>query len=179
MRSLVVTAFVTFTVTCSALAAGWAVEASALPRPANADRAAVDGLVVLEQHRVVESSLRVGDGPMLRGDCARGWFPAHGTLLTLSDGAHVFDGAGHEQISPTANAELELAGCPHVLSNILARLLQSGVNARAANVWMGRPEIALRIASLTLYVTPKHYVPVGVAIHTGSFSGRSRLAFAS
>jgi hypothetical protein len=96
----------------------------------------------------------------------------------VSDGASLFLRAGHPTATPLEHAELLLAGCPRVLSPALAQLLQSGVRARAARTWFGRPATALHVASITLYVTPKHFVPLGVAVHRQWFSGVSRLSFA-
>ena len=179
MRSLVVTCFVAFAVAFGAVAAGWSLEASALPAPAPGDRAAVDGLVVLDQHRFVRSALRVDGGPAVDAGCRRGWFPRHGTLLTLSNGARVFDPVGHDDLSAKAAAELLLGGCPKVLANTVARLLQNGAPALAKRVWLGGPALAVHISKLTLYLTQKHDVPIGVAIRDGSVTGSSRLTFAS
>jgi hypothetical protein len=178
MRSLAVTAFVAFLVGCGGAAACWTVEASALPRPAPGDRAAVDGLVVLDHHREVESVISIGGRPAVRGSCERGWFPRRGTLLTLGDGARVF-AAAHALVSAQARAELELGGCPRVLAGALARLLQNGARATTTRVWFGRPALAIRVASLTLYVTPAHNVPIGVGIRSPALTGRTRFRFAS
>ncbi|HKT44752.1 MAG TPA: hypothetical protein VJQ85_08115 [Gaiellaceae bacterium] len=178
MRSLLVTAVVALAVGGGALAAGWSVEASALPSPPSADRMAVDALVVLEHRRFVASTLRIDGGPALRATCVRGWFPKHGTLLSVSDGASLFFRAVRPKETSLERAELVLAGCPRVLSPAIAELLQSGVRTHETRTWFGRPATALRIASITLYVTPKHSVPLGVAIHRPWFSGVSRLSFA-
>jgi hypothetical protein len=179
MRSLLVTAGVALAVAGGALGAGWSVEASALPSPPTADRMAVDSLVVLQHHLFVASRLRIGGARMVRASCERGWFPRHGTLLTLDDGSRVFYRAVHPRVAPEQYAELELAGCPRVLSPVVAHLLQSGVDAHARRVWLGTPAIALHISRITLYVTPKHFVPLGVAIREPSFSGTSRLSFSA
>ena len=171
------TAVVALAVGGGALAAGWSVEASALPSPPSADRIAVDTLVVLQHHLFVASRLRIDGVGTVRASCARGWFPKHGTLLTLSDGAHVFYRATHPLVTAAQQNELELAACPHVLSPVVAHLLQDGVGAHASRAWLDGPAIALRISWLTLYVTPKHFVPVGVAVRKPSFSGVSRLSF--
>lgn len=162
-----------------ALGAGWSVEASALPSPPSADRMAVDSLVVMEHHLFVASTLRVDGGTAVRASCSRGWFPRHGTLLTLGDDAHVFYPAVHPHVTRMQGAELELAGCPRVLSPVVAGLLQRGVHARATRVWLGMPAIALRISRITLYVTPKHFVPIGVGIREPSLRGESRLSFSA
>lgn len=179
MRSLLVTAGVALAVGLGALAAGWSVEASALPSPPSADRMAVDSLVVLQHHLFVSSRLRVDGGRTVRASCARGWFPEHGTLLTLGGGARVFYRADHPHVTSAQRAELELAGCPRVLSPLMAHLLQSGVRARATRSRLGRPAIALHISWLTLDVTPKRFVPVGVSIREPFFSGRSHLSFSA
>ena len=178
MRSLVVTGLVAFLVACGAAAAGWTVEASGLPRPAPGDRAAVDGLVVLEQYRKAESEVSIDGGPAVRGSCARGWFPQHGTLLTLGDGARIFE-AAHKLPAGKTQAELVLGGCPRVLAGALARLLENGEPATTERVWFGRPALALRVGSLTLYVTPAHDVPIGVAVTSRSLTGHSRIRLAS
>lgn len=179
MRSLLVTAGVALAVAGCALGAGWSVEASALPSPPSADRMAVDGLVVLQHHLFVASTLRVDGRRTVRASCERGWFPQHGTLLTLSDGARLFYRAAHPRVTAAQHAELELAGCPRVLSPVVARLLQGGVVARAEHVWLGTPAIALHMSRITLYVTPRHFVPIGVGIDEPSFSGKSRLSFSA
>jgi hypothetical protein len=177
VRSLLVTAGVALAIGGGALGAGWSVEASALPAPPSADRMAVDSLVVLQHHLLVAGALRIDGGRAVRTSCTRGWFPQHGTLLTLSDGAHVFYRAVHPRVTRTQKAELELAGCPRVLSPLVAHFLQSGVDARATRTWLGRPALALHLAWLTLDVTPRRFVPIGVRIREPSFSGESRLSF--
>ena len=182
MRSLALTGLVAVAVGAGALAAAWSVEAAALPSPPSGARAAVDALVVLDHHRVALSAFQLEKGPVLHGTCARGWFPARGTLLTLSDGTRVFVGARADAApNPVATAELELAGCPRPLGSTVARLLQRGAKVLATRAWLGRPVIAVRIRSrastLTVYVTPRHFVPVGVALASPFVSGRSRVRF--
>jgi hypothetical protein len=128
VRSLLVTAGVALAVGVGALAAGWSVEASALPSPPPADRLAVDNLVVLQHHPFVASRLRTDGGRVVNASCERGWFPKHGTLLTLGDGARVFDGAVRPHVRAVQSIELELAGRPRVLSPLVASLLQSATS---------------------------------------------------
>lgn len=173
------TAAVALAVGAGALAAGWSVEASALPSPPSADRMTVDSLVVLQHHLFVASALRIDGGRTMQASCIRGWFPRHGTLLTVTGGARVFSRARHPRVTARQEAELELAGCPRVLAPAVASLLQSGVRARAKRVWLGGPAIALRISQITLYVTPKHFVPIGVGIRAPALSGRSRLSYSA
>ena len=179
MRSLLVTAGVALAVGVGALAAGWSVEASALPSPPSADRMAVDSLVVLQHRLFVASRLRIDGGRAVRASCARGWFPKQGTLLTLAGGAHGFYRAVHPHVTTIQRAELELAACPRVLSPLVAHFLQSGVRTRATRARAGRPAIALHLSWLTLDVTPKHFVPVGVSIREPFFTGQSRLSFST
>jgi hypothetical protein len=179
MRSLLVTVVVALAVGGGAFGAGWSVEASALPSPPSADRIAVDSLVVLQHHLFVASRLRIDGGSTVRASCERGWFPKHGTLLSLDSGARVFYPATHPEVTSAQLAELELAGCPRVLAPLVAHLLQIGVKTRETHVRLGRPAIALHIAWLTLDVTPKRFVPVGVTIRKPSFSGQSRLSFSA
>jgi len=182
MRSLAVTGLVAAAVGTCALAAGWSVEAAVLPSPPRGDRAAADAVVVLDHHRFAVSTLQLEDGPILRGRCARGWFPAHGTLLTLSDGARVFEAARADAASdPVATAELELAGCPRELGSAIARLLQDGATVRTSRAWRSRPALAVSLhrgaSVLTLYLTPRVFIPIGVALDSPFVSGRSRIRF--
>lgn len=179
MRSFLVTAVVGLAVAAVALGAGWSVEASALPSPTTADRMAVDGLVVLQHHLRVTSRLRMGGRSAVHATCTRGWFPRHGTLLTLSTGARLFFSARDPSVTRTQGAELDLAACPRVLGPAVARLLQDGVRARATRAWLGRPALALHIAWVTLYVTPKRFVPLGVRVRRPPFAGTSRLGFSA
>jgi len=186
MRGLAVTLLACVGMGAAAAGAGWSIEASALPRPPRADLAAADALVVLDQHRVVDSSLRIDSGPVLHAQCRRGWFfegdrLRRGSLLTPTRGVPVFDTGAHQVISQRATAELNLAGCPPVLSATIGRLLQNAASIRGERAWLGRPVLALRFrdkrALLTLYVTPKRFVPVGVALQGIHVSGSSRIRF--
>ena len=182
MRSLAVTGLVAAAVGTCALAAGWSVQAAVLPSPPRGDRAAADAVVVLERHRFAVSTLRLEDGPILSGRCSRGWFPARGTLLVLSDGSRIFESArANAAPNAVAAAELVLAGCPRMLGAAIARLLQDGTTVRTSRAWLGRPVLAVslrRAASvLTLYLTPRVFIPVGVALDSPFVSGRSRIRF--
>jgi hypothetical protein len=140
---------------------------------------AVDSLVVLQHHLFVSSRLRIDGGRIVRASCARGWFPRHGTLLTLDGGARVFYRAVHPRVTSAQRAELQLAACPRVLAPLVAHLLQSGVRARTTRVRLGPPAIALHISWLTLDVTSKNFVPIGVSIREPFFSGQSLLSFSA
>jgi hypothetical protein len=182
MRSLAVTGLVAAAVGTCALAAGWSVEAAVLPRPPRCDRAAADAVVVLDHRRFTASTLHLGDGPAVRGRCGRGWFPARGTLLTLGNGARVFEAARTDTAAdPVARAELVLAGCPHVLASAIARLLEDGASVRTSRAWLGRPALAVRLRGgstvLTLYLAPRDFIPLGVALDSPFVSGRSRIRF--
>jgi len=183
MQSLAVTGFVAAAVGACALAAGWSVEAGVLPSPPRGDRAAADAVVVLDHHRFAVSTLRLEAGPTLHGRCAGGWFPARGTLLTLSDGSRIFESIrANAAPNAVAAAELALAGCPRLLGSAVARLLQDGATVRTSRAWLGLPTLAVslrrRASVLTLYLTPKRFIPVGVALDSPFVSGRSRIRFA-
>jgi hypothetical protein len=182
MRSLAVTGLVAAAVGTCALAAGWSVEAAVLPRPPRGDRAAADAVVDLDHRRVAASTLHVGDEPAVRGRCTRGWFPARGTLLTLGNGARFFEAARTGAAAdPLVRAELVLAGCPRVLASAIARLLEDGASVRTSRAWLGRPALAVRLGRgstvLTLYLAPRAFLPLGVALDSPFVSGRSRIRY--
>lgn len=171
----------------TALAVGWGVQAAVLPRPQKAELAAVDALVVLGEHRHVASRIQIAGRPAVSGTCSEGWFRTRGTLLTFENGVTVFD-TGHRLVVRGASestrlavAQLDLAGCPHVLSDTVARLLQSGEPIRGRRVWFGQPALAVRLvdrpAVLTLYLTPRRFVPIGVSLVGPFVSGRGHFRF--
>jgi len=182
MRSLAVTGLVAAAVGVCALAAGWSVEAAVLPSSPHGDRAAVDAIVVLDRHRFAVSTLQLEDGPTLRGRCSRGWFPAPGTLLTLSDGSRIFESArANAAPNLVAAAELVLGGCSRMLESAIARSLQDGATVRTSRAWVGRPALVVSMrrgpSVLTLYLTPSAFIPMGIALDSPFVSGRSRIRF--
>jgi hypothetical protein len=139
--------------------------------------------------------MRIGDGPVVRGACLQGWFPAHGgrgridrgTFLDLSDGITLvsvlsdgLDVDGRHEARGLPLAQLELAGCSRVLAPRLAAALQSGAPFRISRATAsGRPAIELHIptrrTSIDLYVAPKTYRPLAVSVTSAHYDGRSTL----
>lgn len=178
-----VSALVAVAVGGAALLASWSVQAAVLPRPPRGDVAAADAVIVLREHRLVASVLRIDGDRSIHAVCARGWFPDHGTLLRLGDGVRLFAPvrAAGVPSDPLATAELELAGCPHVLETAIARLLGSGARVQTARAWLGRPALAVhlheRSSLLTIYLTPRRFIPIGVALDGPILEGESRIRF--
>lgn len=195
MRSLLVTVSVCLWVGAVVLAAGWALQVSALPRPERSDLAALRAMTKLQRYRFVESSIRIGGGPVVRGRCLEGWYPApkrtaaRGALLRLSDRGSVLDlgrlgltieGRLRRGTSGEAVADLLLAGCSHELAPNVEALIQNGTPTHSERAWFGRPALAVRFTlrpatSMTLYLAPKTDAVLGLAVRFPHVHGWSRI----
>lgn len=184
MRSFLGTVLGVLLIGAAVTAAAWALEASTLPAPEPGDLAALNATAQLARHRYVESSLRTNGTSILRGRCLTGWFPRRGELLrlgtrtTIADlGAHTLDVDGRLRADPVAY--LLLAGCPTVLDRTVDRLVQSGARTKAERTWFTQPAVSVRITDkrsvLTLYVTPKRDVLLGVGVTGPRLTGLSRI----
>jgi len=177
MRTVGIPLLVALALAAAALGLAWSVEAVILPPPARGDLAATAALAVLQHQRGADSTLQLGRGGTLDATCMQGWFPRRGTLLRLSDGAQVLDYA-HAHLTTQDVADLEIAGCPHVLDARVAHLLEDGARASSA---ITDGSLAVRFvtdrSTLTLYLAGRHDVPVGVAISGPRGTVRSRIRF--
>ena len=176
------------------VAGGWALQATALPPPEHADRVAADASAWLHDYRLVVDVFHI-DHRRLEGACLRGWFPGPGrtksraSLLSLGSG-HVFRFTSGRRVSPGSRDRdgqrpgglMALAGCSAKLSSVLASAAQSGGHALriergyAAN----QPAIALRVGRthherLTLYVSPRTYLPIVAIVERGGHTATARL----
>jgi hypothetical protein len=195
VRSAVVTLLVACAVGLATFVGGWAVQAASLPPPEKGDRVAARAVAWLLRYRLVESSFRIGRGPVLHGRCLEGWFPSaggrvdRGTLLRLDDGVSLvavaphdleIDGAPDGEPHGLPLAQLELAGCSRVLAPLLGGLVQSGRSVRVAPAFAaGRAALAVRIPTartrIVLYLAPKTDRPIAVAVSGERYAGRGRI----
>jgi hypothetical protein len=172
-------------------------QAAVLPRSPRGTSAALHAETWFEHHRLVESSIRVDDR-VTHGRCARTWFqrrgrrPAPGTLLRLADGFTLLVVPLHriETASGTSNdrtisllVDLELAGC----SQLLGRFLRADAENRQViglvrKTIGGSLLLALTIpidaTQLTLYLEPRNYRPVSLAVIARGLRGTSQIHFA-
>jgi hypothetical protein len=185
VRPLLVTFSVCLCVGAAVLAAGWGLQASALPGPERGDFAALRAMTKLERYRFVESSIRVDGAPAVSGRCLEGWYPTRGSLLRLSDGAGIVD-LGRFGLSIDSGrrddtvADLLLGGCSHVLAPRIESLIQNGAPTGAERAWFGRPALAVRIRlrhaqSITLYLAPKTDSVLGLAVRFAHVVASSRI----
>lgn len=184
MRSVLVTALGVLLIGGAVTASAWALEASTLPAPEPGELATLNATAHLEQYRFVESSLRANGSSAVRGRCLTGWFPSRGELLRLGPATTIADLGGHRldvagRLAADPAAYLLLAGCPTLLARTVGRLLQSGAKTTVARAWFTRPAVVVRIddksAVLTLYLTPKRDIPLGVGIAGPRVAGVSRI----
>jgi hypothetical protein len=184
VRSLLVAALGALLIGGAVTASAWSLEAAALPSPEPGDLAALNATAHLEQYRYVESTVRTNGAGVARARCLTGWFPRRGELLrlgprtTIADlGRHELDVDGRIQGDPVAY--LLLAGCPTVLARAVDRLVQGGAPTTSSRTWFTRPAVAVRItdrtAVLTLYVTPRREVLLGVGVAGPHVDGSSRI----
>ena len=154
---------------------GLSLQTGVLPGATPGRVAAVRAVRWLERFRYAASTLELG-GHHVRGRCYHGWFGGggerslHGTELVLGDGLSVQALENHlvtrgAQTLPPLNA-LELAGCTTILGSRLATL---AVDAPAVTVerarFDGAPVLALHAERLTVLVSPRSDLPVGVELH--------------
>ena len=184
MRSLLAAALGTLLIGGAVTASAWALEAAALPAPEAGDLAALNATAHLEQYRYVESSVHANGAGIVRARCLTGWFPRRGELLRLGPRTTIADLGGHKldvdgRIAANPVAYLLLAGCPTVLARTVDRLLQGGATTSTARTWFTRPAVAVRIpdrtAVLTLYLTPRRDVLLGVRVVGSRVDGFSRI----
>jgi hypothetical protein len=184
VRSLLVAALGALLIGGAVTASAWALEATGLPAPEPGDLAALLATAHLEQYRYVESSVRANGSGSVRARCLTGWFPHRGELLRLGPRTTIADLGGHEldvdgRLEADPVAYLLLAGCPTVLARTVDRLLQGGATTSTARTWFTRPAVAVRIpdrtAALTLYLTPRRDVLLGVGVVGPRVDGLSRV----
>jgi hypothetical protein len=184
VRSLLAAALGALLIGGAVTASAWSLEAVALPPPEPGELAALHATARLEQYRYVESSVRVDGTDVVRARCLTGWFPRRGELLRLGPRTTIADLGGHAldvdgRIRGDPVAYLLLAGCPTVLARTVDRLLQGGTTTSSARAWFTRPAVAVRIpdrtAVLTLYLTPRRDVLLGVGVAGPRVDGLSRI----
>ena len=185
MRSFLARALGVLLVGGAVTTSAWALQAALLPPPERDDLSALRAIAALERHRYVESSVRENGGAPVRARCVTGWFPARGELLRLGRATSILD-LGHHGFAVDGPlrgdpvASLLLAGCPRVLAREIERLLQDGASTSSARAWFGRPAVAVGIHEprgpvITLYLTPRRSMLLGVGIHGGRVTGLGRV----
>jgi hypothetical protein len=193
VRSGLVTLLVAAAVGAAVLGAAWAVQAAALPAPDRADLIVARAAQWLSRYRFVESVFAVGGRRAVRARCLQSWVPATrgrtqrgavlhfgrtGTIVAPEGGARRVLGVAHGEASPLAVAQLELAGCPRLLSHVIEAYTQSlpDIRIRRSTV-AGRPAIGfglpLERGRMEIYVTPRTYRPIALSLAAGRYSGHS------
>jgi hypothetical protein len=162
---------VTSAVCAALLGTGLAVQHAALRPPAPEARVALRASQWLQRYRLVESSVRLGGAPALKGSCVQTWFDGRrGALLRLSDGfqllavpPHTLEASGgthgEQQLDPLVL--LELGGCPRMLGHRLATLAQR----RSGLVLDGNQlRLSLKGTNLALALAPATHRPVAISV---------------
>jgi hypothetical protein len=193
VRSALVTVLVAAAVGAAVLGAGWTVQAAALPAPDRADLIAARAAAWLSGYRFVESVFAVGGRRAVRARCLESWVPATGgglqrgtvlhfgrtgTIVLPEQGVLQVLGIAHREPSALTVAQLELAGCPRRLSHMLEVYTQSIPDLHIKRVTVAdRPAIgfALPLGSgrMEIYVTPRTYRPIALALTAGPYTGHS------
>ena len=190
------TLLVAAAVGAAVLAAGFAVQAAALPAPHRGALVLARAASWLNRYRFVESAFTVEGHRTVRGRCLEGWFPAGGTELRRGTVLHFgrtgtiasLDGrplqiAGIAPNARLAVLRLELAGCPRLLGPAIASFAQSLPDVRVERVTVaGRPAIGfalpLQHGRLEVYVTPLTNKPIALHLTNRFLDGRSLIRLA-
>ena len=175
-------------VVAAVLGLGFIVQRTTLRAPSQATLAAIRSATWLERYRLVDSTITLDDGRVLRGRCLQDWVVQggrrrRGAVLRLDDGytllavpPHTLSATGGtaatQAMSPLVL--MELAGCPRVLARRLQTLAQE-----RRGLTLGRDTLAfsLKGTSLTLRLAPHTGAPVGVALVSPTVRGASRIRF--
>jgi hypothetical protein len=193
VRRTLTSVAVAFVGAAAVAAGGWALQAAALPSPEHADRVAADASAWLHDYRLVVDVFHI-DHRRVKGACLRGWFPGPGrttslaSVLSLGSG-HVFRFTSGRRVSPGSRERdrqrpgglMALAGCSAKLSSALASAAQSGQVLRIERGYAAnQPAIALRVGRthherLTLYVSPKTYLPIVAVVDRGGHTATARI----
>ncbi len=164
------------------LAAGWGVQAVALPAPKSAARVIADASVWLHEHRLVVDRFAV-DGRRRSAACLRTRAGTgrrrrrHGSLLSFGPNSARFFRLG------TGRASV-LAGCSGPLELLLARAVQTGADMELERAYAAhQPALALGIqrvrdARVTLYVSPRTFRPLVAIVHADNRTVKARLYLA-
>jgi hypothetical protein len=190
-----VTLFAAAAVGAAVLGVGWTVQAAALPAPERAELVVARTALWLSRYRFVESAFAVGGNPAVHAQCLDGWFRAarsgseRGTELRFGKSARIVAlegrplevlGMARRERPRLAVVQLELAGCPRLLTHAVSADLQSphGVRLERATV-ADRPaigfDVPLKRGGMEVYVTPRTYRPIALSLTAGRFAGRSRI----
>jgi hypothetical protein len=193
VRSALVTLLVAAAVGAAVLGAGWTVQAAVLPAPDRADLIVARAAKWLSGYRFVESVFAVGGHRAVRARCLQTWVPAKrggsrrgtvlhfgrtGTIVAPEGGALQVLGVAHGEPWPLAAAQLELAGCPRLLSHVIEAYTQSLPDIRVKRITVAdRPAIGfglpLESGRMEIYVTPRTYRPIALSLTAGRHSGHS------
>lgn len=193
MRRTLTSAAVALAGAAAVTAGGWALQAAALPPPAHADRVAADASAWLHDYRLVVDTFHV-DHRRLTGACLRGWFPSPegaktrmsllsvgpGKIFRLPGGRRVSTQAG-ELVRSAPVGLMALAGCSAKLSAVLAAAAQYDRDLRVERSYAAnRPTLALKLdrrrdERLTLYVSPKTYLPIVAIVERDGHTATARL----
>jgi len=190
-----VTLLVATAVGATVLAAGWTVQAAALPAPERADLIAAHTASWFARYRFVESAYSIAGAPAVRAQCLQGWFAAgrrgsrpgtvlhfgrQATIIALSGRRLEVLGVPHGERPRLAMVQLLLSGCPRLLATSVAAALNTGHGARIERADVaGHPAIAfsvpLSFGSMLVYVTPRTYRPIALSLESPRFNGHSRI----
>jgi hypothetical protein len=176
-------------VVAAVLGAGFAIQRTALRSPPPASQAALRAATWLERYRLVDSTISLDGGPVVRGRCLQDWFHAEGrrrrgAVLHLDDGyvlvavpPHTLEPSGGTAATRAASplVLMELAGCPRVLARRVQTLAQrrQGLTLARGNAL----SFDLKGTRVTLLLAPDSYKPIGVRLVAPGASGSSRIRF--
>ena len=155
-------------------AAGWALQAAALPPPKPAARVSADASTWLHEYRLAVDVFHF-EHRRFKGACVRGWFAGpkgeqvRGSLISLENGP-ILRVSGRQHVSIVAPRRLSRfppgllaadAGCTGLLARALGAAAQGGGRLSTERSYAAnRSAVALKLERgreerLTLYVSPR------------------------
>jgi hypothetical protein len=172
--------------------AAWALQVTGLPRPDPGGLVAAKALSWLTQDRTLESTFTLNGGAPVRSRCSRVELHSRGDVQPAArlelDGGGVrivpIGPSTHGHVPPRPQgvelAQLQLAGCPPVLSGLVAGVVKYSMRTPFRHASLdGRPALTLAVGTqtgrVTVYLDPATKRPLAVTLDGARFNGRARL----
>jgi hypothetical protein len=171
--------------------AAWALQVAGVPRPDQGALAAAKALSWLTRDRLVESTFTLGDEAPMRSRCRSVALHVRGDVqpaARLELGGLVrtvpFGPSALGRAAPRPQgldlARLQLAGCPPVLSGLIARVVKYSTQTPFGHARVdGKPVLTLHVGTktgrVTVYLDADTKRPLAVSLAGRRFTGRASL----